>query len=189
MTREQHITGCLTHFGSNFAETWAEKVIVSKSLPILWSLIEETGKLRLSKPDMEKLKFRSAYILEAVYFKNPESFSPFLHSFFELFPTVTNGSMRRHFAKIGYHVIKKGYTLHHIEDIATACADWIIDPQTKVAVKTWALDILLELSKTEKWIKDLFPEIVASLSKNPSAGMIVRLRRIKLRILPDFTQR
>ena len=182
MTREQLIAGCLTGFGTNFAGIYAGQVVLSQSLPTLWKLIEETPQLSLAKQDLEKLKFRSAYILEAVYFKDPALFDPFLDAFFELFPTVTNGSMRRHFAKIGCNIIQKGYKPPHIDAIATACADWIIDPQTKVAVKTWALDMLLELSKTEKWIKDLFPEIVASLSTNPSAGMIVRLRRVKSQV-------
>ena len=182
MTREQLIAGCLTGFGMNFAETWAEQVVLSQSLPTLWKLIEEAPQLSLAKPDLGKLQFRSAYILEAVYFKNPGLFSPYLPSFFELFSTVTNGGMRRHFAKIGCHIIQKGYQPCQIDAIATSCADWIIDPQTKVAVKAWALDMLLELSKTKKWVKDLFPEIVASLSTNPSAGIIVRLRRVKSQV-------
>ena len=179
MTREQLIEGCLTSFEPNFARTWAEQVILTNSLPILWELIEESRKLGLSKPDLEKLEFRSAYILEAVYLKNPTLFDPFLNSFFELFPKVTNGSMRRHFSKICFHAIKKGNNPPNSEAIATACADWIIDPSTQIAVNVWALDILIELNKTEKWINDLLPEVIASLSKNPSAGMIVRLRRIK----------
>ena len=179
MTREQLIEVCLTSFGPNFAKTWAEQVVLSQSVPTLWRLIEESEELGLSKTDLEKLKFRSTYILETVYFKDPNLFYPFLDSFSNLFPTVTNGSMRRHFAKICFHVIKNGYNPPNIEDIATACADWIIDPKTRIAVKVWALDILLEFTKTEKWIKDLFPEIIASLSTNPSAGMIVRLRRVK----------
>ena len=179
MTREQLIEGCLTVFVPNFAKTWAEQVISTQSLPILWEIIEEREVLRLSKPDLEKLEFRSAYILEAVYLKNPTLFEPFINSFFELFPKVTNGSMRRHFAKICFLAIKKGNNPPNSEAIATACADWIIDPATRIAVNVWALDILIELNKTEKWIDDLLPEVIASLSKNPSAGMIVRLRRIK----------
>jgi hypothetical protein len=186
LTHEQIIEGCLTSFGANFAETWAEKVVLSQSLRTLWDLIEESETFGLSKPDLEKLKFRSAYILEAVYYKNPTLFYPFLLSFFELFPTVTNGSMRRHFAKICYYEIKKGSCPPNIEAIATACADWIIDPKTRVAVKVWALDILLELSKTESWINELLSDVIASLSTNPSAGMLVRLRRIKSNIMKIF---
>jgi hypothetical protein len=182
LTREQLIEICLTGFGANFANIWAEQVISSQSLPTLWRLIEEISTLNLSKTDLEKLEFRSAYILEAVYFHDSQLFKPFLHSFFEIFPTITNGSMRRHFAKICFFEIKKGNRPPDIEAIATACADWIIDPATRIAVKAWALDILIELTKTEKWLKELLPEIVASLSQHPSAGMLVRLRRINARI-------
>jgi hypothetical protein len=55
----------------------------------------------------------------------------------------------------------------------------MIDPETRVAVKVWALDILLEFAKTEKWLQDLLPDVIASLSTSPSAGMQVRLRKIK----------
>ena len=91
--------------------------------------------------------------------------------------------MRRHFAKIGFFAIKEGYRPHDNKAIVTACADWIIDPKTRIAVKIWALDILAELAKTEKWIQELLPEVIASLSKNPSSGMLVRLRRIKASIV------
>jgi hypothetical protein len=177
LTREQLIEICLTSIGPNFAGTWAEQVISSQSLPTLWSLIEESGKLGLSKPDLEKLEFRLAYILEAVYSQNPTLFQPFRNAFFELFPSVTNGSVRRHFAKICFYEIKKGHNPPNVEAIATACADWIIDPATRIAVKVWALDILSQFAKTEKWVKELMPEVIASLSTNPSAGTLVRLRR------------
>ena len=169
---------CFT-FVPNFAITWAEEVISTKSLQTFWELIEESDTLNLSKEDLEKFKFRSSYILETAYCKDPNLFFPYLHQFFELFPKVTNGSMRRHFAKICFLAIKAGNRPQNIETIATTCADWIIDPQTRVAVKVWALDILTELAKTEKWIMELLPEVIVSQTKNPSAGMSVRLRRIK----------
>ena len=179
MTREQLLEGCLTGFGANFAAIWADKVISTQSLPLLWGLILECGKLGLSKADTDKLEFRLAYILETVYCKKPTLFVPYLNAFFTLFPTVTNGSMRRHFAKICFLAIKKGNYPHNVEAIATSCADWIIDPQTRIAVKVWALDILYTLAKTEKWVKELLLDIITSLSNNPSPGMTVRLRRIK----------
>jgi hypothetical protein len=179
MTRKTLIEACIAEFTPNYANNWAAQVLSTRSLDTLIELIEESGKIGLSKKDLEKVEFRSAYILEYVYFKEPESIIPYLKRFFEMFPAVTNGSRRRHFAKIGFFVIKRGYSPHNIEAIATACADWIIDLNTRVAVKIWALDILIEFTKTEKWIKDLLSEVIESLSKNPSAGMTVRLRRIK----------
>ena len=178
MIREKFIEICLT-FEPNFAQTWAEEVISTQSFQTLWELILESDKLNLTKKMLEKFEFRSAYILETIYCKDSSLLFPFLNQFFDLFPTITNGSMRRHFAKICFLAIKEGNRPPNIETIATACADWIIDPQTRVAVKVWALDILAELSKTEKWIKEFLPEVVASLAKHPSAGIIVRLRRIK----------
>ncbi|MDR0795550.1 MAG: hypothetical protein LBE79_05760 [Tannerella sp.] len=179
MTSEQLIEECLKTCGHDFAKTRAERVVSTQSLPVLWGLIENCKQLNLPKADLEKLEFRSAYILEAVYLKDSQSFTPFLPRFFEIFPSVTNGSMRRHFSKICFFAIKKGYSPPNVEAIATACADWIIDLHTRVAVKVWALDILFEFSKTEKWLKELLPEIIESISKNPSQGMLVRLRRIK----------
>ena len=178
MTREKLIETCLT-FGPDFAKTWAEEVISTQSLQTLWELIMERDTLNLSKDDLEKIEFRSAYILEAVYCRESILFSPYLTQFFDLFPTITNGSMRRHFAKICFLAIKKGSRPHNIDAIATACADWIIDPQTRVAVKAWALDILTEFATTEHWIQEMLSEIIASQTQNPSAGMTVRLRRIK----------
>ena len=179
MTREKLIAACIAGFIPDYAKYWAEQVVEKQSLQTLWELIEESDKLGLSKEDLEKFEFRSAYILETVYCQYPKLFYPYLYRFFEKFPIITNGSMKRHFAKIGFFAIKQGNCPHNIEAIATACADWIIDPKTRVAVKVWALDILIEFTKTEKWIKDLLPEVIEALSKNPSAGMSVRLRRIK----------
>ena len=178
MTREKLIEICLT-FSPNYAKTWAQEVISTHSLQTLWKLIMESDTLGLSNDDLEKFEFRSAYILETVYCKNSTLFFPYMSQFFRLFPAITNGSMRRHFAKICFLAIKEGNRPQNLEAIATTCADWIIDPKTRVAVKVWALDILAELAKTEQWIKELLPEVIASLSLNPSAGMTVRLRRLQ----------
>jgi len=178
LTRIELIDACLT-FEPNFAKIWSKEVISTQSVPTLWELIVESDTLDLSKDDLEKFKFRSAYLLESVFCTDPKPFYPFLNQFFEVFPTVTNPSMRRHFAKICFFALKQGYRPNNIESIATACADWIIDIKTRVAVKVWALDILIELAKINNWIKELLPEVIASLSVNPSAGMMVRLRKIK----------
>jgi hypothetical protein len=179
MTRQKLIEACIEAFEPNYAKHWAEQVISTQSLQTLWELIMESGQLSLSKEALGKFEFRSAYILETVYCKDSKLFLPYLNQFFELFPTVTNGSMKRHFAKIGFFAIKEGNYPRNMESIATACADWTIDPQTRVAVKVWALGILVELRKVEPWINDLLPEVIDSLSGNPSAGMMVQLRRIK----------
>jgi hypothetical protein len=179
MTREQLIAACISGFMPNYAQYWAEQVISTQSLPALWKLIMESDTLDLSKKDLEKFEFRSSYILETVFCKEPKLMYPFLNQFFELYPTVTNGSMRRHFAKICLFLIKEGNYPQTIERIAIACADWIIDTNTRVAVKVLALDILTELAKIEHWIMELLADVIESVSKNPSAGMLVRLRRIK----------
>ena len=178
MTRQKLIEACLA-FEPNFAKIWSEKVISTRSIHTLWGLIMERETLGLSKEELEKIEFRAAYILETVYCKDPKLFDPFLYQLFEMFPNVNNGSMRRHFAKICYLSIKKGNRPHNIESIATACADWIIDPQTRVAVKAWALDMLTELAKIDNRIKELLPEVIATLNIRPSAGMLARLRKIK----------
>jgi hypothetical protein len=179
LTRDKLIEACISGFVPNFAETWAEQVIATQSLPTLWGLIAANDRLELSKDHLEKFQFRSAYILETVYCRASYLFSPYLYPFFELFPKVTNGSMRRHFAKICLLAIREGNLPHNTESIAIACADWIIAPQTRVAVKVLALDILAEFAITEQWISELLSEVVATQTINPSAGMIVRLRKIK----------
>jgi len=178
MTREEIVQICFA-CEPNFAKKWAKEIITTQSLHTLWELIVESDTLSLSKEDLEKFKFRSAYLLETVFCTDPKLFYPFLNQFFEVFPTVTNPSMRRHFAKICFFALKQGNYPHNIERIATACADWIIDTKTRVAVKVWALDILIELAKNNNWVKELLPEVIASLSVKPSAGMLVRLRKIK----------
>lgn len=55
----------------------------------------------LPKPARHKAAFRSAYVLEKIYFAAPDAFMPFAGAFCDRdFPACTDRSAQRHFAKI-----------------------------------------------------------------------------------------
>jgi len=75
MTREEIVQICFA-CEPNFAKKWAKEIITTQSLHTLWELIVESDTLSLSKEDLEKFKFRSAYLLETVFCTDPK---PFIH--------------------------------------------------------------------------------------------------------------
>ena len=77
--------------------------------------------------------FRSAYVLEKIYFAAPDAFMPFAGAFCDRdFPACTDRSAQRHFAKIMADLLGR-YTpdSSSLERIAETAAQWAADPGTK----------------------------------------------------------
>ena len=87
----------------------------------------------LPKPARHKAAFRSAYVLEKIYFAAPDAFMPFDGAFCDRdFPACTDRSAQRHFAKIMADLLGR-YTpdSSSLERIAETAAQWAADPGTK----------------------------------------------------------
>lgn len=70
----------------------------------------------------------------------------------------------------------------HQEQIIETTFDWLIDPQTPVAVKVNCMDILLNFGKEQRWIPDELRSQVQFLLKDGSAAVQSRGKRILMKL-------
>lgn len=179
MTTGEIINICSGDLSVNFASRLAAEILSApQGVENLWYVHKNYRQLALSRPIKEKIAFRSSYILERIYFSDPGVFRPYLKEFFLLFPGVENGSARRHYVKMGEHMIASGVCMpDNPYDVCFACLDWITDKKSRPAVIIWAVDILFLLRSRVPEIKELLPDIVEQLRQNPLPSIQCRVKR------------
>lgn len=125
--------------------------------------------------------FRAAYSLELAFFRDPDGFAPYHARFISDFCEVTHPGVLRHYGKIMAWLLKNR-RLDLTDGQALAIAEIVVarlvDPELKVAVKAWCMDILHHLSGRLDWVQELLPEVIDQLKRDPSPGMLSRLKKL-----------
>lgn len=122
--------------------------------------------------DNERLSFRAAWVLEHALTSNTDIFSLSLSKIIEQTLTIKNPSTQRHFSKLlniamnecsknrfpedACKLLKKA----DMEPIVEVCFEWLIDKNSKPAVKAHCMDILLFLSNRYEWITEELPYVI-----------------------------
>lgn len=144
----------------------------------------------LSQSDNEKLSFHAAWVLENVLTSNPDLFSLCLSRIIELIPTIKNPSAQRHFSKLLNHAMldcnqnrlpkDACHLLQKIdmEPIVETCFEWLIDKNTKPAVKAHCMDILLYLSKRYEWIAEELPYVIELQIIDATPGVVNKGQKV-----------
>lgn len=164
-------------FSENFAERMAERVLREDAVGLLYGLV--TDGESLSRAVRHKVLFRGAYVLETLYFADPGSFAPYLDAFCSRdFAACADPSARRHFGKIMAHVLRD-YTpdAGALERIAGSAAEWAVDPGTKVAVRCWAMEVLMLCRGRVDWVSEVWEDMLEALAHDASPGIACRLRK------------
>ena len=100
MTEAELVKSLSERFYSDFADTVARRVRDAGAVELLYR-VATSPYANLPKPARHKAAFRSAYVLEKIYFAAPDAFMPFAGAFCDRdFPACTDRSAQRHFAKI-----------------------------------------------------------------------------------------
>jgi hypothetical protein len=189
MNKEEILIVFRSNFTEGFANNQRDIILKENSLTQIFDLISDLISFAsylssIPKPELNKIEFRTAYVIESLYFFDNTTFCDFHSSFFELFPKVKNESTKRHFAKIMADILSKDNYRTSDENydlIAATCVDWIIKEKVRVAVQIWAIECLIVLKTKVNWVPDLLMDLLDTLSVNPSAGMKVRLKRWRTR--------
>lgn len=87
-------------------------------------------------------------------------FSPLL---VEKYLETNNGSVLRSYGKILCDMLRRNFVnpdTGTLEKIAEKAFDTLIDPEVKVAVKVWAMEILYDLSPKFDWIDEHLEEVI-----------------------------
>lgn len=171
-------------FRENFADDLAARILAADAEAALYAAAT-SGHPDLSAPVRHKVLFRSAYVLERIYFTVPERFRPFEAGFLERdFIACTDASARRHFAKIMADLLERRLAEPHgrpalqtLERIAEAAAEWTSAPTTKVAVRVWTVEILRICRPQVGWVAEMWDDLLEMLVHDATPGIAARLRR------------
>lgn len=167
-------------FCEDFAETMARRVLEADAVATLYAVA--TGPAgSLPRPLRAKVAFRSAYVLERLYFRAPERFMPHADLFCERdFAAASGMSARRHFGKIMADLLLRFRPSDGaLGRIAEAAAEWAVDPSSPVAVKVWALDVLDRCRGRVAWVAETWDDLLETLAREATPGIACRVGRYR----------
>ncbi|MDN3582654.1 hypothetical protein [Mucilaginibacter flavus] len=132
------------------------------------------------------ISFRAAWILENIFFTDPERYLPDLQYLIERFKDVKHQSCMRHYAKIMMHITEPDTSASlqlklkeiDFEPVVEQLFDWMINPKTKVAVKVFAGRALFNLKDAFPWIKEELAAQFEFLMRDGSPGIQSRGKKI-----------
>ena len=136
MTRDELVRMLSERVGEDFAGEMARRVVAADAVATLYAVATDPAAV-LPRPLREKVAFRSAYVLERLYFRWPERFMPHAERFCERdFAAASGMSARRCFGKIMADLLRRFRPSDDAaERIAEAAAEWLADLSSPVAVK------------------------------------------------------
>ncbi len=178
MTEDELIALLSERFYENFADNAARRVLDAEAFDRLYELVVSELP-NLPRYTRHVIHFRGAYVLERIYFSNPELFAPYAARFCRTdFPACKDPSARRHFTKIMSDLLRtynpgaESWTA-----IADAAAEWVVDPAMKVAVRIWAVDVLRLCKGKVAWVAESWDDILETMTHDATPGIMCRLRK------------
>ncbi len=126
----------------------------------------------------QTIAFRAAWVLETIALTAPERFVPVLDLFLADFPKQDNRSCQRHFTKILMCIqdkkapqsFREALARSDREALITAVFEWLIDPETPVAVSANCMDILYDFGGEFDWIREeLWHQLVILMDRGSPA--------------------
>ncbi|SKB91649.1 hypothetical protein [Daejeonella lutea] len=139
--------------------------------------------LKLCAYQNYEVAFRAAWILEAITELDTTALNPHITKFIDTYLKLANHGVQRHFTKI-LMGLTHSYDGKIVlpEDKAEAVVgitfEWLIEPQTPVAVKVNCMDILYNFKDKNEWIADELRAQIEFQLQNGSAALQSRGRRI-----------
>lgn len=178
MTETDLIKLLSERFYEDFADEAARAVLSADAVNRLYG-VAVAPPPELPKSVRQKVLFRGAYVLERIYFTVPERFMPHAGEFCRRdFPACANASARRHFGKIMADLLGRYEPAPEVVGrIAEAAAEWAVDPAAKVAVKVWAVEVLIRCRDRVGWVAESWDDIVEALALDAKPGIECRMRK------------
>ncbi|HEY1024872.1 MAG TPA: hypothetical protein VGE26_06885 [Sphingobacteriaceae bacterium] len=144
--------------------------------------------LELTFYTKREIAFRAAWVLEHLASLETDRFTEHVPDFLERYLKQGNQSCRRHYTKILMLLLKRRNSVAlNNTGVIDATFEWLIDPQTPVAVKVNCLDILFMLQNQYDWIADELTAQIEFFLKDGSPAMQTRGKKI-LRQFKDANQ-
>lgn len=197
MTKYEFIDHYLYSFDPDFANINRDRIILDKTSALLIEILRDGivydtlsvnerqtdyyGYLIVQGPiKRQQIVFRSAYIFEKLYFVNPQIIGDSKLNFLKLIPILKNESAMRHFSKILEDGLRNGYiTLTEEEEfqLINTLTIWCTEPKIRVAVKIWAYESIIHISKKNKTAQDLLCGLLDLFLENPGPAILSRMKK------------
>lgn len=180
MTRDEVVRMLSERVGGDFAGEMARRVVAADAVATLYAVATDPAAI-LPRPLREKIAFRSAYVLERLYFRCPERFMPHAERFCERdFAAASGMGVRRCFGKVMADLLRRFRPSDEAaERIAEAAAEWLADPSSPVAVKVWAFEVLEHCRGRVAWVDGSWNDLLDLFARNATPGITCRLRRLQ----------
>lgn len=178
MNEEELITLLTGPFHADFADTLAARVREAGALDALYAAATSRHET-LSREMRHRALFRSAYVLDRIFFADPDLFAPFAATFcHDGFAACADPSARRHLTKI-MAALLGGYSPPEgdMERIAAAAAEWAVDPAAKVAVRIGAVEVLRVCRGRVDWVEEVWEDLLETLALDATPGIDCRMRK------------
>jgi hypothetical protein len=139
----------------------------------------------LSFDPEKEIAFRASWVLEQFLYYRLDDLLQSLPEFIAGYHLQKNQSCQRHFTKIMMFIVDLGsfsetsiLLARYKDQIIETTFDWLINPETPVAVQANCMDILFLFCKEQSWIKDELFFQVQFLLRDGSASVQSRGKRI-----------
>jgi len=139
----------------------------------------------LSFDPVKEISFRASWVLEQFLYYRLDDLLQSLPEFITGYLIQKNQSCQRHFTKIMMFIVdlesfsdSSIVLARYKEQIIETTFDWLINPETPVAVQANCMDILFPFCKEQSWIKDELRFQVQFLLRDGSASLQSRGKRI-----------
>ncbi|MCD7962263.1 MAG: hypothetical protein LUF90_01635 [Rikenellaceae bacterium] len=164
-------------FYGNCNDEWANLILKN-------DLVTDAMDIALNGKGVQS--FRSAYGLETAFFRDIVFFRPYYKRIVEDYNKISNESVMRHYGKIVYHIINRKLFVpdeNLLNELAETVCTRAIDPRYKIAVKVWAMYIITIIYDKVPWTTEYLPDILDTLSHDPTPEMASCLKKVKQKII------
>jgi hypothetical protein len=141
--------------------------------------------IEISFNSQKEVAFRASWVLEQFLYFRLDELLESLPEFIAGYLSQRNRSCQRHYSKIMMYLVDlepvpeiNSIIVKNKEQIVEITFDWLIDPETPVAVQVNCMDILFPFAKEQFWIHDELRSQVQFLLKDGSAALQSRGKRI-----------
>lgn len=178
LSQEELVALLSEPFRAQFADLFAARVRAADALDALYAVAVSPHE-GMAEEKRHKVLFRSAYVLDRIYFADPASFAPFAASFCRRdFPSCADASARRHFTRIMAHLLGRfDPPSEQLDRIACAAAEWAVDPAARVAVRIGAVEVLKACRGRVDWVDDVWEDLLETMALGATPGIESRMRK------------
>lgn len=179
MTLLEIVNICTGKLTPGFAYRYAPLLGASeKGIEHLWEAYKRSGMFGLSPAATGHLQMRSLYILEKIYFQNPDRFRPYFLEFLHYLPPAKPYGTCRIYLKIAADILRRDASLAgNGEELLSFCLELVTGGKTPPATVIWAVEVLFALKRSFPILDEILPDLTEQMRQVPLPSIQSRVRK------------